>query len=130
MLLTLHNLDLMKAALKGPLDPKLHALLADRIQDTIDCDLTELTHIVVASMEAEIVAETTFSPLVNPIDGKRWPNPGFIPGWDWLERHEGFFELIVTVGDSGFAYILIIPDADETEADLLDMCRHFAGEPA
>ena len=48
--------------------------------------------------------------------------------WGWLAALDGWFELIVTVGDSGFAYVLLIEDADGTLPELLAMCRRYTGD--
>ena len=90
-------------------------------------DLTDLTHFLVVETgdtEAAIVAEVGFSPLVNATDGTRFGSPGFHPSWDWLQDLGGWFELIMTVGNSGFAFVLFIQDDEGTISALLRMCRH------
>ena len=92
-------------------------------------DLTDLTHFLVVEAgdtEAAIVAEIGFSPLVNAIDGARFGSPDFHPSWDWLRDVGGWFELIMTVGNSGFAFVLLIEDRDGTDPELLRMCRRHA----
>ena len=92
-------------------------------------DLTDLTHFLVVETgdtEAAIVAEIGFSPLVNAIDGARFGSPDFHPSWDWLRDVGGWFELIMTVGNSGFAFVLLIEDRDGTDPELLRMCRRHA----
>ncbi|MDO7833675.1 hypothetical protein Q4610_01325 [Sphingobium sp. HBC34] len=67
-------------------------------------------------------AEVLFSPLER--EGRRWGDPGFQTWWDWLHDHGGWFELIYCVGNSGFAFVLFLEDADgDGLADLLTMCR-------
>ncbi len=127
-MLSLYDMGLMLDALQRPLDPELHLLLADRIDDITACDLGELTHILViepGDSEADIIAEVGFSPLIERIDGTRHADPD----WDWAEAHNGWWELVYTVGNSGFAYILLVQDAEGVAPDLLDLCRRHASEP-
>lgn len=70
--------------------------------------LTVIALIEPADSEDTIVAELGFSPLHNPLNETRFGDPDFSPAWDWVEVHAGWFELIFTVGDSGFAYIIFI----------------------
>ncbi len=112
-----------------PLEPRLAALIAARIAklDTPYGNLGDLTHILViepGDTEANIVEAVGLSPLVNPIDGVRFGDAGFQPWWDWLQRHDGWFELVVCVGDSGFAFVLFI--AEDADPELLTLCRTFA----
>lgn len=121
----------MARALTLDLQPRLRDLLAERIAalDTEYGDLTDWTEILVvepADTEEDIVRHVGFSPLVEPIDGARYGEPGFRPdGWDLLAERGGWFEMIVTYG-STFATILLIRDADGALPDLLSMCREHA----
>ncbi|QXQ06835.1 hypothetical protein KX816_01850 [Sphingosinicellaceae bacterium] len=92
-------------------------------------DLTELTHILVVQpgdTEADIIDEIGLSPVINFIDGHRYGEAGFQPSWDWLHDVGGWFELIYTVGDTGFAYVLLIQDDEGVDPELLGMCREYA----
>ncbi len=103
----------------------LNTLLADRLADTIHCGLQDYTHVLVVEAgdtESEIVDAIGFSPLVSRIDGIRNQ-----PDWDWLERHEGWWELLYTVGNDGFAYILLVEDAEGEPSALASLCRHHSG---
>ncbi len=128
-MLHLHNQETMALALAGDLDPTLHRLLTERIAALGEelIDLTEYLVVESGDTEADIIREVGISPLVEPIDGKRFDEPGFSPQWDWLVDHGGWFEMIVTFG-STFAYVLFIEDADRVPTDLLDLCRHY-GKP-
>lgn len=111
----------MALALTLDLEPRLHALLADRIgkltKDLVD--YTEFLIVEAEDTETEVVQAIGFSPLVEPIDGARFGEPGFEPGWDWLQEHDGWFEMIVTFG-STFAYVLLIDAANASFAALLE----------
>ncbi|MXP47439.1 hypothetical protein GRI43_08600 [Altererythrobacter luteolus] len=87
--------------------------------------LSDLTHIAVideGDTEEVIVQELGFSPLHNPLTGKRFGEPDFEPNWDWLEVHPDWFELIYTVGDSGFAFVLFV---SRTDGLVSRLCGHF-----
>jgi hypothetical protein len=126
-MLHLYDRATMRAALNTNLDPQLHCLLTDRItalgEDLIDW--TEYLVIEPGDTEQDIIRHVGFSPLVEPIEGTLFGGPGFQPSWDWIGRHDGWFELIVTFG-STFAYVLFIQDADDVHPDLLTLCHTYA----
>ncbi len=116
-------------ALALDLDPRLRELLAERVAglQTKYGDLTDHTEFLIVEpgdTEADIVRHLGFSPLVDPIDGWRWPNPRFAPGWDYLSDRGGWFEMIATFG-STFAYVLLVHDVKGGPPGLLRLCRTF-----
>ena len=120
-MIDLPDLSSQRAALLQPLDTNLRSLLAGRIKDALALELGDLTHIAVIQphdAEADIIAALGFSPLVSRIDGIHLE-----PDWDWFERHEGWFELVYTVGDSGFAFLVFVQDSEGVLPDLLALCR-------
>ena len=111
------------------IDPTLKQLLADRIHDWTATDLLDLTHLLIVQSgdtEEGILEEVAFSPLVNPIDRRRFGSKEFVPHWDWLERHRGWFELIITVANDGYAFVLFIEDAEGVDPELRALCRTYA----
>ncbi|WFL76147.1 hypothetical protein P7228_09040 [Altererythrobacter arenosus] len=97
----------------------LRDLLADRLADTLHCGLQELTHVLVVEAEddeAAVVDAIGFSPFVSRIDQQRCQ-----PDWDWIERHGAWWELLYTVGNDGFAYILLVED--DPRSPLARLCR-------
>jgi hypothetical protein len=130
-MLSLYDKTSREAALASPLDPRLQQLLADRIHDARETNLLGLTHLLVVQpgdCEHTIAEEICLSPLTNPIDGERFGSVDFQPWWDWLQQHDGWFEMIITVGNSGFAFILLIQDADGVQPELLSLCRTYVEE--
>jgi hypothetical protein len=125
----LYDRAAMAHALALDLNPTLLRLLKDRIgalgEELIDW--TEYLVVEPGDTEADITRHVGFSPLIEPIDGKRFGEPGFQAHWDWLVDHGGWFELSVSFG-STFAYVLFIEDADEVPTDLLNLCRLY-GQP-
>ncbi|SFO81751.1 hypothetical protein [Qipengyuania nanhaisediminis] len=115
----LPNMTAVKALLARPLDPELKTLLADRLADTIHCGLQNYTHILVVEAddtEAEIVQAIGFSPLQTRTEKVR-----NCLDCDWLEHHDGWWEMLYTVGDDGFAYIVLAEDREGSE--LARLCR-------
>lgn len=114
------DLDAIVAALHTSLAPDLHDLVASRLQDAFACELANLTHILViqpGDTEAQIIEAIGFSPLVSRMDGHRLQ-----PDWDFIERHPGWHELIYTVGNSGFAFLVFVERADSVLPELLALC--------
>jgi hypothetical protein len=115
------------AVLNQPLEPTLHALIKGRMQDAIKLGLADLTHIVVVEpydSEDDLIEALGFSPLVSRLEGLPLQ-----PDWDWLEKHTRWWELIYTVGNDGFAFLVLVQDAPGVLPDLLALCRAAAATP-
>jgi hypothetical protein len=125
-MLSLYDEATTKAALALPIDPHLRALLTTRIVHYAAAGLTSATHILVirpGDTEHDIEREIGFYPTTNIIDGVRSGSAAFHPFWDWLQDLGGWFEMIVTVGNGGFAFVLLIEDADGVDPTLLALCH-------
>ena len=126
-MLNLPNRASQLAVLHQPLEPALHGLIKGRVQDALSLGLADLTHIVVVEphdTEDDLVEALGFSPLVSRLDGIPLQ-----PDWDWLERHTGYFELVYTLGNAGFAFLVLVQDAPGVLPDLLALCRTAAATP-
>lgn len=127
-MLSLYNKASIAAAMGQPIDLALRTLLQTRLDQAANADLLDLTHILVVQpddTEAMIIGEIGFSPLAGPFDELRFGIAGFYPHWAWLQDLNGWYEMIVTVGDSGFAYILLIEKAAGVIPELVAMCAHY-----
>lgn len=132
-MLSIYDNDTLAVAQHSNIDPRLKELIVCRLGQAECNGLGQLTHILVIEAddtEQQIIDEIRCSPLANPLDGIRYGEPGFIPHWAWLQDSGAWFEMIVTVGDSGFAYIILIEKAAAT-SDILRTRREavvaFAG---
>ena len=117
------------APTSASIDPALRQLLADRVHDWAATDLLGLTHLLIVQAgdtEEDILKEVAFSPLANPLNGSRFGSPAFRPAFDWLQGHGGWFELIQTVANDGFAFVLFIEEAEGSDPALLSLCRTYA----
>jgi hypothetical protein len=111
------------------LNPPLRALVAAHLDQAKREGLTDLTLVAVIEPgddELAIEAELGFSPVVNPMTGTRFGEPGWLAYWAWLQRTGGIASLTHTVGDSGYAIILVIPETPGIWPDLLQMVAAYS----
>ncbi len=130
-MLHFHDRTGFARALTLELDPNLHRLLAECIGELTEdlIDFTEYLVVQPGDTEADIIRHIGLSPLIEPMEGIRYGEPGFRPPWDWLGAHCGWFELIFTFG-STFAYIVFVEDREGVPHDLLTLCRTYADKLA
>lgn len=64
--------------------------------------------------------------LQDPWDGTRFGDDGFTPGFEVLEEHPGFYELVIVPGDGDFGVVIFIPKQDGINAELLHFCETYA----
>ena len=105
---------------------RLKRLLADRVEDWTVTGLLGLTHLLIVGpgdTEDVIAGAIGFSPLVNPLDGPRHGDDGYVSPWDWAEEHDGWLELMMTIGDSGYALFLFVAEAPGIHSELRSLCR-------
>ncbi len=132
-MLSLTDAPSIQRVLAQAMDTDLRTLLAERLSLAAKAGLQDLTHIVVVQPGdtiEDMKAEIGFSPLCNPIDGIAFGQNGFEPYWAWLTDLGGWYELIHTIGDSGYAITLLVSKADGVPAELLAMCATFVEEPS
>lgn len=113
-MLDLYDRTTITAALSQPLAPELHSLIADRWSDALASELADLTHILVVQPDdtaADIVKAIGFNPLDDDA-----PEP------DWRVRYGTYHELIYCVGNSGFAFLVLVQDADGVPPGLIALC--------
>lgn len=111
------------ADLDQPLADELRAIITDRLTDAASIGLADQTHITViqpGDTERDIEQELGWSPLVHPLTGARFGSRDWTPCWAWLQDLGGWYELLHTVGNSGFAYILLI---EKQQGEFSSMCE-------
>jgi hypothetical protein len=110
-------------------DTRFRALLSLRLSqlDQGDSsDLGELVYIVVCETGDTLDAlEATlgFTPLRNDTDGTSYGDPDFTPSWEWIKRHDGWFEIVWVLSDWGNGAILFVQDAQGVNPRLLGLCK-------
>lgn len=127
-MISIYDEDTRCAALARDLGDELRAAINTHLDRASKNDLRDMTYLLVVEptdTDAAIEQELGFSPLVCPFDRHHWRDPRFVPQWAWLDHQRGWYELIITVGNSGFAYILLVAGSADATSDLASMCRHF-----
>lgn len=134
-MITIYDSATMARVLSGPIDPDLKAILLDRLAilypEFSDWDLADLAHFIVVELgdnNAAIERELGFSPFVNLVDSARYPDPAFEPSWEFCLARKGYYDLTFALSDSGPGLCLLVPDEDEIEPQLLELCRAFGAQ--
>lgn len=131
-MLSLTNRAAVEAAINEvTLDPALRTLLALRVRqledDTVpDVELGDLAafHVVTAGDGMKEIKDGIGFPVdVNLVDDTAFGDPDFTPSFEWIEHHEGYFELAFVLTDDGFGHVLLVPDQQGIDQRLLDLCR-------
>lgn len=108
-------------ALDSSVDPAVKLLLRLRrdqlLSDTGNAyDLGELAHFIVVAPNdalADIEVELNYPILPDP-------------PWEWVRDHGQLFEAPIIVSDDGFGIVLIVPDRDGVDAELIGLLRRDA----
>lgn len=57
----------------------------------------------------------------------RYGDPDFAPCFEFLERHVGHcFELVEIMNDAGYGVIVIVPEVDGIDDELMRFCHQYA----
>ncbi|MGJ0486135.1 MAG: hypothetical protein ACR65R_16615 [Methylomicrobium sp.] len=76
---------------------------------------------------AETVQAETGCPLLRSCHGEaQLGDDDFIPLFEYVEAHDGFYEIVYIFNDSGFAHIVIVPDGPGIDPRLTKLCTDFA----
>lgn len=128
-MISLPDLGSMLAFLDRPLEPAVREQIANHIHDAVSSGLADLTHLILVEendTEEDFLHAVAFSPFRNPLSQTRLGDPGFSPIWCWADRLEGWgWAAVHTVGNGGFAFIILIPDKEGIDPMLRAMCREF-----
>lgn len=124
-MISLYGAAALRSASTEPLPSNIQFLLRRRIRRILEDGLGDYTHLVVCTAEdteAMLVEEIGFSPLEH--DGQRYGTPCFIPRWDILYDHGGWYEMTFCIGDAGWAVVLLIEDAEPSSfSEIRAACR-------
>ena len=110
----------MAAFLAQPIDPKLHRVLSQKVEQLAEYDgydLGELAYFLIVqpgdTVEA-IEAAISFSPTMR--------------GAEAVTDHGGWVEAVFVLSDDGFGWVLLVPDAACTSI-AFEYLRPASGEP-
>lgn len=125
--------EAMARALALPLDPHLKLLLRQRVDELSGYegydpyDLVTFAIIEPPDREADIESALGLPIATNLVDGSTFGEPDFEPSSEYIARHPGWFELVYVLCDDGAGIVIWIPDDNGIDANLLSLCRTFAG---
>ena len=130
-MITISDSKEMQDLLSGPIDPDLKSILLERLEllaEFSEYDLSELLTVIIIepgdSMEA-IAKEIGVSPMQNIVDDVRYPDLAFEPSWEFCITRKGYTDFTFALCDAGLAICLLVPDRDDIEPQLLELCRVF-----
>lgn len=100
-------------------DPRLRRILRQRFEQLAEYGLpiSDLARFHVVRPEDDVTAL-----LANPVDGSN------DPPFEWVEDHDGWFEAPIIIDDTGFGQVYFIPDHEDTNPELLFLCRRRASK--
>ena len=110
---------------------ELRTLIHRRIEEVAEYvdHFSELVYFVVLeggdSIEAVDVA-LSFPVLANRFDGVPFGDPDFLPSWEVLAEHSGWYELVYVLSDDGAGVAVFISKDAGVPTELLAMCRRYA----
>ena len=132
-MITIYDSAAMAHVLAGPIDADLKTILQDRMELLAEFlgewDLGDLAHFVIVEPGDNIEAierELTISPFVNRVDGARFPERGFVPNSEFCIARAGYYDMTFALSDAGPNLCLLVPDRDDIEPRLLELCRTYA----
>ena len=100
----------LRAAIKNhPATPILRAH-AERLEEFADQPLNQLCEFIIVEPTDTIAdLETKLSRALHP------------PPWEYyVDRSDGWYELVLVTGDDGFGYVVLVPDGNQA---LLAYCK-------
>lgn len=66
---------------------------------------------------------------MNLVDQHRWPDPSYLPSWEWCRLDLGWREIVYVTSDDGSGVVLFVPDRDDIDPSLLAIIRTFCVQP-
>lgn len=131
-MIALRSTDCILVASQPPSEASLRKIINQRLTQLTEDgggDVADFAHFLIVQAgddDQSVRAELGFSILENLVDGARYGDLDFEPSWEWVMRHEGWFELVYVLSDDGFGWVVLIQDDEATDADLLAVCREYA----
>lgn len=125
--------DMQRALDTAMLDPPLRSLLAlrrDQLTNGSDLELADMAHMIVVQPSdtlAAVEAEAGVPVATNLVDGKRLGDRGFVPSFEWVERHGLWLEAVMVLNDDGYALVLFAPNRIDVDPDLLLLLNRGIG---
>lgn len=113
----------LDAYLCGPIPTDLKALLAtrrDQLQEYGDLSDLGMFAVIEPGDTIDSISEAVGWPIL--MEG--------IPTFEWVQLHGGIFEMPFVLSDSGSGHVLFVPDQQDINPALLELCRDNADQPS
>lgn len=120
-MLSISDGETLSRALTSTIDASTKSLLRLR-SDQFGGDITDHARFVIVQPPdtlTDVEQELGFS-----IDEEHGHGP------EWAESHGSIVELCWIFTDDGFAHVLIVPEAEDIDPALLELCRSYVSEQA
>lgn len=108
-------------------DPVLRTILAGHVTRLADYELP------LEDLARFYICEPTdtdfpgWSPLVDR-DGVKFGHEGFSRDWEYLQKHNGYWEIVFILSDDGFGHVVLVKDDPAVSTPLLELCRRYADQ--
>ena len=130
-MLSIDSQEALSSALRSDIDHRIKRLLRLRWRQLGgDTDLVQFAIVQPGDTPADLERAIGFSVFVSAGDGLRLGDPGFSPGWEWAEHHDGLYELCYVFCDDGAGVIILIPTESGVDRNLLSLCETYAPQHA
>jgi hypothetical protein len=122
----------MARAITTTLNPWLKHMLALRRIQLLEADIEigELGPIILVESGNNLAAieQAAGVPIAtNLVDGAGWPDPDFVPNWEWCRlSRSGWAEAVFVTSDDGSGAVLFVPDYEGIDPTLLAIIHAFA----
>ena len=121
----------MDRAINTTLNPGLRLLLVRRRDQLTgdDIQIGELGPMLIieAGDTLEAIEAVAGLPIAtNLVDGARFPDPDYVPSWEWVQSANGWHEIVYVTSDDGGGVILFVPEREGIDATLLAIIHTFA----
>lgn len=134
-MIVLNNTCLRMTVSNAYPDLRLRSLLTIRIAE-LDAVVDEIPSYSVTIIIFEagdhlamMEAKLGFTPMQNLVDQCLYGDPKFSPSWEWIEVHEGWFELAYVFSDDDPGTLIFVQRAEGVDSDLISLCNEWSGIP-
>jgi len=129
-MISIYDTTSLEIARNQPLEPELRVHIDRHLelarQNGLADDATHILVVQPGDTERTIEDEIGFSPVID-MEGRRHGDPAFVPYWAHLQDRGDHFEIVETIGNSGFAFIILVLKTEGVWPELLALCREHAG---
>ena len=125
-MLTITDGGSLARALKLPIDLRLKRLLMER-RDQLRGDIVDIACFIVVQPgdSVEALEQALGWSVFQNLEGYRFGEPNYYPGWEWLADHGHCFEMVFIMTDDGFAHVVLVENSQGVDPELLKLCGMY-----